>query len=56
MADRDHTPEAPSPEEQLRRVTACWDRAAETRRESPLRGWLDSYVLAAERLNAPVSG
>ncbi len=56
MVQREPTPEAPSPEEQLRRVAECWDRAAETRRESPLRGWLDSYVLAGERLNAPVSG
>ncbi len=56
MADRDANPEGSSPEEQLRRVAACWDRAAETRRGSPLRGWLDSHVLAAERLNAPVSG
>ncbi len=45
-----------SPEEQLRRVAACWDRATETRRENPLRGWLDSYLLHGERLNAPVSG
>ncbi len=56
MTDRDFSPGGQSPDERLRRVAACWDRTAETRRDSPRRGWLDSRVVVAERLNAPVSG
>ncbi len=47
---------SPGAGEALRRVADCWDRAAVTRRENPVRGWLDSYYLASKRLNAPVSG
>ncbi|MEM7352983.1 MAG: class I SAM-dependent methyltransferase [Acidobacteriota bacterium] len=41
---------------QLDRVAAHWGRTAKSRRQSSVRGWLDSYPVVAERLNAPVSG
>jgi ubiquinone/menaquinone biosynthesis C-methylase UbiE len=54
MSDRHG--EAPSDENELQRVAACWDRTAKSRQDSSLRGWLDSYAVASERLNARASG
>lgn len=48
--------EAPRAEDERQRVAACWDRTTKSRQDSSLRGWLDSYAVASERLNARVSG
>lgn len=48
--------DAPTVDDPLCRVAKCWDRTTETRSRCPFRGWLDSYHIASERLNARVTG
>lgn len=43
-------------DDELRRVAQCWDKTTRSRQETPFRGWLDSYHIASERLNARVTG
>lgn len=48
--------DTPTLDDPLCRVAKCWDRTTETRSQNPFRGWLDSYHIASERLNARVTG
>ncbi len=40
----------------LRRVAERWNQTTESREKTTLQGWLDSYYIASERLNARASG
>lgn len=56
MSHLEEAETAPTVDDSLCRVAQCWDRTAASRSENPFRGWLDSYLIASERLNARVTG
>jgi ubiquinone/menaquinone biosynthesis C-methylase UbiE len=52
----EETAATPTVDDSLSRVAQCWNRTTASRSEHPFRGWLDSYHVASERLNARVTG